>query len=462
LKEINKLILVGTIPSIIILVVTSVASSGLQQFGENIADFFSKKEPFAQAQIAVPTNKPILEGDSFILTADGSYDPDGGNISYTWQQRNENGIYASPSKVETKESKVNFIAPNVINDEILYLELIVEDDEGSENNDNVTVTVKPHHQFKKQWGENNHFNGTVGIAAENIYGSVFVVDRDNDRIQKFDNDGDFITKWGGYGNGNGSFNNPSGIAVDPNWKRRYVFVADSGNDRIQKFEEWSGWIKTWGSFCDTGTNIGCKDPDDPLEGNGQFHYPTGVAVDKDGNVYVADTSNHRIQKFDNNGTFITKWGSVCILQFRDECVDPDGPGPLELGDGQFFDPRGIAVGKDGSVYVVDKKNSRIQKFDANGTFITKWNNTSDGKFDPEYIAIDSETERVYVTDVRYKRVDEFDANGTFIRKWGITTDGKNPLLENPAGIAVSPLDPYDIYVADAVTNRINIFGRQPG
>jgi DNA-binding beta-propeller fold protein YncE len=63
------------------------------------------------------------------------------------------------------------------------------------------------------------------------------------------------------------------------------------------------------------------------------------------------------------------------------------------------------------------------------------------------------------TFVINKRVDEFDANGTFIRKWGITTGVKNPLFENPAGIAISPLDPYYIYVADAVTNRISIFDR---
>ncbi len=297
-----------------------------------------------------------------------------------------------------------------------------------------------------------------------------MVDRSNNQIQKFDNDGDFITKWGGYGNGSGSFNNPSGIAVDPNWERRYVFVADSGNNRIQKFEEWSGWNKTWGSFCDTGTNIGCEDPDGPLEGNGQFHYPTGVAVDKDGNVYVADASNHRIQKFDNNGTFITKWGSACILEFKDEFqgkCNKDAPGANETGDGQFFDPRGIAVDKDGNVYVADKKNSRIQKFDANGNFLLKWtgtkddeHNTRDGKFDPTYLAVDSETGDVYVTDERYKRVDEFDANGTFIRDWSITTDDKNPSFKNPAGIATSPLDPYDIYVADTVSNRINMFGQE--
>ena len=85
-----------------------------------------------------------------------------------------------------------------------------------------------------------------------------------------------------------------------------------------------------------------------------FSYPGGVAVAPNSSIYVADTDNHRIQKFDNDGNFIMKWGS-------------EGS-----GDGQFKYPYGIAIGPDGSVYVADYENNRIQKFDSNGNFITKW------------------------------------------------------------------------------------------
>ena len=64
-------------------------------------------------------------------------------------------------------------------------------------------------------------------------------------------------------------------------------------------------------------------------GDGQFSYPHGVAVDSSDNVYVADTSNHRIEKFDSNGTFITKLGS------------------FGSGDGQFGSPEGVAVDSSG-------------------------------------------------------------------------------------------------------------------
>jgi tripartite motif-containing protein 71 len=69
-----------------------------------------------------------------------------------------------------------------------------------------------------------------------------------------------------------------------------------------------------------------------------------VAVDSSGNVYVADLGNHRIQKFDSEGTFMAKWGS------RGE------------GDGEFRGPSGVAVDSSNNVYVSDQGNNRIQKF----------------------------------------------------------------------------------------------------
>lgn len=90
----------------------------------------------------------------------------------------------------------------------------------------------------------------------------------------------------------------------------------------------------------------------PLE-SGQFNEPRGITTDAAGSVYVADTNNHRIQKFDANGTYITQWGSY------------------GSGDGQFNTPQGITTDVTGNVFVADN-NNRIQKFDANGTYITKW------------------------------------------------------------------------------------------
>ncbi len=88
-------------------------------------------------------------------------------------------------------------------------------------------------------------------------------------------------------------------------------------------------------------------------GDGQFNSPTGITVDANGTVYVVDTGNNRVQKFDSAGNFITKWGTA-------------GSGP-----GQFSNPTGIELDSAGNVYVADTGNARVQRFTASGTFVNQ-------------------------------------------------------------------------------------------
>ena len=131
--------------------------------------------------------------------------------------------------------------------------------------------------------------------------------------------------------------------------------------------------------------------------DGQFSSPEGIAVDSSGNVYVADTYCHRVQKFDSNGTFLTKWGSYGII------------------DGKFSYVYSVTVDSSGNVYVVDRNdNDRIQKFDSNGVFITKWGfyGTADGQFSgPSGVAVDS-SGNVYVTDTGNNRIQKFSKEKT--------------------------------------------------
>ena len=119
-----------------------------------------------------------------------------------------------------------------------------------------------------------------------------------------------------------------------------------------------------------------------------------------GNVYVADTYNHRIQKFDSSGNFLLKWGSPRII---------NGIHLGSAGDGQFNNPYGVAVDDSGNVYVSDSSNQRVQKFDSSGNFITKWGSfgTEDGQLKlPNGVAVDN-SGNVYVTDMKNNRVQKF-------------------------------------------------------
>ncbi|GEM_PF-1700827 len=174
-------------------------------------------------------------------------------------------------------------------------------------------------------------------------------------------------------------------------------------------------------------------------GDGQVNLPRGIAVDTESNVYVADTANHRIQKFNSNGTFLAKWGTQ------------------GSGNGQFSAPVDVAVDAQGNVYVADNGNSRIQKFDSNGTFLAKWGTggNGNGQFSSPYgIGLDS-SGNVYVADYGNNRIQKFDSNGTFLAKWGTQGNG-NGQFDGPMDVTVDAQG--NLYVADyTFNNRIEKF-----
>ncbi|MBI2911195.1 MAG: TIGR03663 family protein, partial [Chloroflexi bacterium] len=182
------------------------------------------------------------------------------------------------------------------------------------------------------------------------------------------------------------------------------------------------------------------------KGPGEFDSPKGLAVDRDGNIYVADSRNHRVQKLDSTGRPL---------------ASTDGPGE---GPGQFNEPWGIAVGLDGYVYVADTWNHRVQKLDSSLRPVTQWGGTftdnqgrregNEGRFyGPRDVVVNDRNE-ILVSDTGNKRLQRFDAGGRFLASYGGQGTGPG-MFQEPVGLAIDARG--RLSVADTWNRRIQRF-----
>jgi len=153
-------------------------------------------------------------------------------------------------------------------------------------------------------------------------------------------------------------------------------------------------------------------------GNGQFERPEGAAVDSSGNLWVVDTGNKRIQKFNSKGEFLCKIGS------------------LGSGNGQFSNPRGIAADSAGNVWVVDSGNGRLQKIGPSCEYLSQFGSKGSGNGQlqqPYGVAIDP-SGNIWVSDTDNNRIQKFNSKGEFIAACG-SQGGEPGEFEEPQAIA---------------------------
>jgi len=204
-----------------------------------------------------------------------------------------------------------------------------------------------------------------------------------------------------------------------------IYVADTLNHRVQKFSPTGLYITQWGGLGTTA---------------GRFNKPTDIAVDSLNNVYVVDKTNLRIQKFSPDGGFITMWGP----QFDEN-------------NGFSKNINGIGVNpSNNNIYVVDTGNNRIVRFSADGVYLGKFGKpgTAPGTFrSPHDIAIDNNN-NVYVTDTLNNRIQKLTITGNYIDQWGVPGTG-NGQFNSPLGIHVGNND--DVFVVDNANSRIQKF-----
>ena len=172
---------------------------------------------------------------------------------------------------------------------------------------------------------------------------------------------------------------------------------------------------------------------------GGFVWPSGMAIDSEGNIWISDEGTHKISKMSLEGELLDQWGE---------------PGS---GKGQLNRPSGISFDPEGNLWVADSFNHKIQKYNPSGEHIRSIGSLGDspGKLNMPWGLHVDELGTIYVADWRNDRVQYFSPEGELIGRIGGAGSGEGQ-FKRPSGVSVDK--DGDIYVVDRGNNRVQLFG----
>ncbi|MEI6403488.1 MAG: hypothetical protein WCP59_15020, partial [Actinomycetota bacterium] len=306
----------------------------------------------------------------------------------------------------------------------------------------------------------------VGVAVD-AAGNIYIADTGNHRVRKIDASTGIITTiagadTNGYNGDNitattAQLNFPTGVAVDTAGN---IYIADSSNHRIRKVDASTGIITTI-----AGTDTNGYNGDNITATTAQLNFPTGVAVDTAGNIYIAEYFNYRVRKVDASTGIITTIAGTDTGDYNGDNITAT--------TAQLNGPSSVAVDTAGNIYIADTDNQRVRKIDSSTGIITTIAGTDTGDYNgdnitattaqlngPSSVAVDT-AGNIYIADAGNQRVRKVDSStGIITTIAGTDTPGYNgdnitattAQLNYPYGVAIDTAG--NIYIADTGNQRV--------